>query len=251
MKQAFLLIILLTLYSGTWAQNSIHEEKYLLKGIILNAENKETLPLVTVYNKGMQQGVTSNASGIFSINYQQGDSIVFQSMGFHQLVLMGNPDSLGLSSYTVEMSPKTYELKTVDVTAFRTAEDFKKHILAMDMPEEKLRIPGLEMIRSEPSGEGKMVISGPVSFLYDKLSRRAIDHRKFLSTKANYEKQQLLSIKYKEVIKKIINIEDPEELEEFIGYCKLEDAFIESANEYEMIVAVNKCYDEYKISKDN
>jgi len=234
------------------AQKVTEGDLFVLKGQVVNGENDETLPLVTVYNKTMQQGVTSNTSGVFSIKFHLGDSIVFQSLGFDNFVWKEDAVVTDELYVTIRMQPKTYELKSVDVTAFRTAEDFKKHILAMDMPEEKkLEIPGLEMIRAEPSGEGKVAISGPISFFYDKFSRRANDQRKFLITKTSYEKQQMLSVKLAEVVKKIIEVEDPEVLEEFIGFCNLHDSFIENANEYELIVAVNKCYDEFKVFKDN
>ncbi|MDQ3534667.1 MAG: carboxypeptidase-like regulatory domain-containing protein [Bacteroidota bacterium] len=234
------------------AQKNIDREQYLLKGLIVNQENDEPLPLVTVYNITKKSGVTSDYSGKFSIKFQPGDSIIFQSLGFENLVWSTFIVSSEELYETIRMQQKTYELKSVDVTAFRTAEDFKKHILAMDMPEEKkLEIPGLNMVRPEDfSGEGKIVISGPISFLYDKFSRRAIDYKRFLVTKAGYERQQMLALKYnKEVVKKIIKVEDPDELEEFMDFCNLQDAFIDSANEYDLIVAVNNCYDEFKLTK--
>lgn len=234
------------------AQNSPEGALYLLKGHIINQENDEPVPLVTVYNKMRQRGITSDVSGKFLINFQPGDSIIFQSLGFENFVWSVDEVNTNELNVVIRMQPKTYELKSVDVIAFKTAEDFKKHILSMDMPEEKkLEIPGLDIVKQENYGEGKMVISGPVSFLYNSFSRRAIQQRQFLVTKANYEKQQLIASKYKEVVKKIIKVEDEEQLEEFMAFCKLQDSFIESANEYDLIVAVNKCYDEFKLTKNN
>lgn len=251
MKTSFFLLLFSLLCFSAFAQNE--GESYLLMGQVVNLENDEPLPFVTVYNKDQQKGVTSDTTGIFSIRYQVGDSIIFQTLGYDNFVLKTDDRTVEELSTTIKMQQKTYELRSVDITAFRTAEDLKNHIMEMEMPEEeKIEIPGLEMVRREVvAGDGVFRTSGPISALYNTFGRRAKEHRKYLVAKEGYDTQQRLDQKYNvEVVKKILKVDDPKELDEFMSFCKLQDSFIESANEYELIVAVNNCYDEFKLLKN-
>lgn len=229
-------------------------EPFLIKGLILNSENETPVPFVTVYNTTFHRVSSSDSSGFFTISANQGDSLVFTSLGYEKLITIWEAGGDPTQPYIVNIIPKVYELQSVDIHAFRTEEAFKRHILAMEIPEEeKLTIPGMEFVQPAPSnGEGGVAISGPISYLSNQFSRRAKEHRKFLAAKEAYNSQNAIARKYNpEFVKNITKLEDPQELEKFMEFCKLEDSFIERANEYELIVAVNNCYIEYNQKKEN
>lgn len=257
MKFLFVLGIMLGLIflSGANVYSQRASDNFLLKGIILNSENETPVPFVTIYNTTLLRVSSSDSTGNFIINAKQGDSLAFTSLGFEKQVIVLEKGENQNQNFIVKLIPKVYELQSVDIHAFKTEEAFKRHILAMEIPEEeKLAIPGMEYVQPFPSGsgEGGVTITGPISYLSNQFSRRAKEHRKYLAAKEAYNYQNALAKKYNpEFVKNITKLEDPQELEKFMKFCKLEDSFIEKANEYELILAVNDCYNEYTQKQEN
>lgn len=94
-------------------------------------------------------------------------------------------------------------------------------------------------------GPESISVSGPFSMLHRKFSREAKEKRKIASygKQVDYEKQ--IRAKYNQAV--VINLTGlPEDkVEEFMDFCKLSDAFLGPASEYEIALAVNKCLVEF------
>ncbi len=229
------------------------ERRVNVRGQVVNVENNEPVSFVLVYNSASNTGASSDSLGRFQLPMQQGDSIIFSSLGFDKLLYIAQANDLSKKvDLMVALNIRTYELSGVDVFAFKSEEDFKKHILSMDIPEEEkpIEIPGVTYSRAAfPPGEGGIAFSGPISGLYDKYSRRGKSHAKYREAKRAYEVKELVANKLNsEVVQEITGLEG-EELEAFLNFCKLSDAFVTNANDYELIVAVHDCFKEYKQKK--
>lgn len=254
MSRLFPFIFIISLFACSFSMAQIIDsEPIQLSGQVINQEDKTPVPYVLIYNQNTQKGTSSDSLGYFSIRINPQDSIVFSSMGFEKHVfVLKSPPAASETEVLIKLNIKTYELSSVDIFAFKTEEEFKKYILAMEIPEEEsLDIPGLEYRGpARPAGAGGgLVISGPISFLSSNFSRRAKAHKKYLQAKEAYDYNDLVESKFNsEVVKEITGLQG-EELTEFMQFCKLPDKFIVSANDYELIVAVHDCYKEFKQKK--
>ncbi|MDP5121284.1 MAG: carboxypeptidase-like regulatory domain-containing protein [Spirosomaceae bacterium] len=116
------------------------EDKYIqFSGFVIDSKSEEALPgaYITIENAG--RGVISNSRGYFILNVFPGDSIVFRYLGFSKQYHV-IPSSAGLNySAVVELQEDAKVLKEVRVYPFRTEEEFKDALIAMELPDERER----------------------------------------------------------------------------------------------------------------
>lgn len=120
--------------------NAQGEDKYIqFSGFVIDSKSEEALPgaYITIENAG--RGVISNNKGYFILNVFPGDSIVFNYLGFAKQYHV-IPREAGLNySAVVELQEDAKVLKEVTVYPFRTEEEFKDALIAMDLPDERER----------------------------------------------------------------------------------------------------------------
>ena len=222
------------------------EASIRLSGVIVN-EADEPLPFVTVTNLTTRQGVVSNEEGFFYITFPAHDTLQLSAVNY-EAYSMYFGDTAQATNYDlkIRLSEKTYQLENVTVFAFRDEAAFKRAILALDdIPEEpeKIVIPGTYQ---GPRIEKKASAASPISFIYDRFSKRAKYERKVQQAKRDAKYQKTLAKKYnRAMVEKITGLNDSR-LDEFILFCQLKDEFIERSNEYDIILAINQCYRDFE-----
>jgi hypothetical protein len=116
------------------------EDKYIqFSGFVIDSKSEEALPgaFISIENAG--RGVISNSKGYFILNVFPGDSIMFSYLGFAKQYHV-IPSEAGLNySAVVELQEDAKVLKEVRVYPFRTEEEFKNALLAMNLPDERQR----------------------------------------------------------------------------------------------------------------
>ena len=134
----FSLQLLVTLFATE--ANAQGEDKYIqFSGFVIDSKSEEALPgaYITIENAG--RGVISNSKGYFILNVFPGDSIVFNYLGFSKQYHV-IPKEAGLNySAVVELQEDAKVLKEVRVYPFRTEEEFKNALIAMELPDERER----------------------------------------------------------------------------------------------------------------
>ena len=105
-------------------------------------------------------------------------------------------------------------------------------------------IPGSYHGPPRPSKPG---IGSPISFLQSKLSKKIRRRQEFLKKRAELENSQSARARYSAAyVHEITGIEDEKELEEFMEYCKFSDIWLADVNDYDLIVAINQCYKDFR-----
>lgn len=248
MQLRYLLVFLWTILGFVQAFGQLRPDNapIRLSGIIVN-EADEPLPFVTVTNLTTRQGVVSNEEGFFYITFPAKDTLQLSAINYEAYSLYFG-DTAQATNYDlkIHLSEKTYQLENVTVFAFRDEAAFKRAILALDdIPEEpgKIVIPGTYQ---GPRLEKKASAASPISFIYDRFSKRARYERKVQQAKRDAKYQKTLAKKYnRAMVEKITGLNDSR-LDEFILFCQLKDEFIERANEYDIILAINQCYRDFE-----
>lgn len=112
-KINFIILFFSLWCSGISAQLVVLPDSIVFSGVIINAQNEQTLPNVTC-RYGIHQGTYSDGEGRFRILVQRGDTIQFTSVGFKTAVMV-IPDTLIEKEYMVGvfMSPDTLQLSAV------------------------------------------------------------------------------------------------------------------------------------------
>ena len=83
------------------------------QGVVTDKVTKETLPGVQAIVKGTTRGGVTDVDGVFKIEANNGDYLVFSMLGYEsEEILIGNE-----TSFNIELTPTTYDLGEVVVTA--------------------------------------------------------------------------------------------------------------------------------------
>lgn len=241
----FFCFCLIAISATSWAQQT-DDQQIQVHGIVLDADSVRPLPSAHVIINGVQ-GTTPDQEGKFAISVRRQDTILVTHVGYNDY-LIPIPTQLTGYKYHIRIMLSKAMIELEEVVIYRwpsTLDGFKQDLLAVEVPkEERIHIPGSYNGPLRPS---KTKISSPISFLYQKFSRAAKQQRRFEATKAKMEYRRLLDGKYNpELVKEVTGIEDEKELDAFMAYCNLSDRVIEESNQYDLLAAINQCYDRYQ-----
>jgi hypothetical protein len=113
MKNSFFLFILCLFCSSSWAQSTI-------RGVVLDTETGAPIPFVNIGIKALSKGTVSDFNGQYELEHDQTDAeVLFSAIGYYPTAERW----LTLKKEgTVRLTPKHYELQTVEVTAREWSE---------------------------------------------------------------------------------------------------------------------------------
>lgn len=245
MKQIFIIILL---YFPIIALAQVTDDNTIsLSGTLVDKES-EPVPYVTITNLSNNRGVVSDDEGFFYIRFDRQDTLELSAVGYQKYQIhLGDTATAHNYDLVIRLSEKTYQLENVTVFAYKDEEAFKKAILALDESELPKQTPKVKIPSSYegPGIEKRPSPVSPVSFLYDRFSKRAKYEREARKAEQEYEYQKILSKKYnRDLVGKITGLTD-QDLDRFMLFCRFEDEFIARSNEYDIILAINQCYEDF------
>lgn len=224
-------------------------------GEIVDAETREPIPYVHILNTKDQKGTVSNTQGRFWVTIEEGDSLLLSAIGFDKYVfaLKDNIET-GQLLLTIELNKSTMELQPVKVFAFKNEEGLKQALkgakIPLEEPDSKIELPGFYYgPKKKPKDlqfeSNKITLTGPFSLIERKWSKRAKERMRLKNYESQYQYHKLIKTKFNEdVIMELTGL-PKDEVEKFMDFCKLSDAFLGPASEYEIAVAVKKCLTDF------
>lgn len=104
-------------------------------GIIVTADSLKPVPFVNIIDKTTRRGTTSDYFGFFSFVAQEGDTIIFSSIGFKKASVI-IPDSLTEERYSLIqlMQGDTIILAPAHIFPWPTKPEFEKAFLNLELP---------------------------------------------------------------------------------------------------------------------
>lgn len=192
---------------------------------------------------GTKKGVVADSNGFFSVVISQKDTLKISSLGFHDFYFVKDP--LRQTSYfqIIELRSKIFELNAVQILGKRTL-DLDNPMLRWEYKAKFL--PKLWLFYT-PTGEAPEAptLMSPISFLYDRYSRRGKDARKLRDMVAERARKKSNAIRYNAAkVQKWTGLLD-DEIEEFMRFCPMPDLFLDAATEYEIIEKTFRCLEDF------
>ncbi|NOU16523.1 MAG: hypothetical protein HOO91_03060 [Bacteroidales bacterium] len=134
MKNHTLLVLALILVS----LNSIAEKRDSVKVVnfrVINASSGVSVELAHVINKTRREVAIADKLGYFKIPILTGDTLSITSLGyFSQIILDWGQFGCDSTFYTIEMKPRSYQLKEVKVSWFSNYDKFLKGVSELQIP---------------------------------------------------------------------------------------------------------------------
>ncbi len=136
------LIILILLTFGLQAFSQQTKPLVQFSGVIYDKDSNSVVPYVTIKNlSDGGKAYSANYKGYFSFVVNEGDSIIFSSVGYKKLKLT-IPQNLEDKKFTalIKMKADNIELPTVTVFPWASVDEFKKDFLTMKFADDDLEI---------------------------------------------------------------------------------------------------------------
>lgn len=210
------------------------------EGFVRASDNGEPVSQVYVVNRNTEKNVLTNDLGFFSIEVSESDSIIFSHLAFNFTYYI-MPDSIADDKVidVVVLNPRNYLLDEVSIETYELTTNQPRPIKLNDphVPTpENVEYP---MDMREPS------LNAPVDLLYYYFGSRPRQLREL----RELQKQDAYRVKLREgqnreILTEITGL-SPEELEAFAFGCKYGNTPISSVNDYDLLVSLLNCYNEY------
>ena len=116
-KYIFLLVIIF-FSSNCYSQ--------LIRGTVFDKNTDEVIPFAAIYFSGTTMGTTSNENGYFELKLPEdlSNPLIISSVGYYSATITNFESSENL---TIQLEPKTYSLKDVEVTADKSRNIRKRY----------------------------------------------------------------------------------------------------------------------------
>jgi len=230
-------LLILLVSNGALAQS------YILKGTVLDKDSSFALPNSYVVNNKTFAGTVTNGIGYFEIYVAEGDTIVFSNVGY-QFKYLGI-DSTVISNInkvkTIKLPPRNYLLDEVSIYAITSNNP-------RTMPQSKPRVPSNEDIRI-PQAVAP-TLANPLDLLYYSFGKRPKQLAALRRLQQeDYYRQKLEEGNNRESLEELTGI-PKEEMEAFMFYCKYSDTLIRTFNDYQFLVSLLECYEEFERNKE-
>ena len=226
--------------------NLTAQEKTAISGVLLSVTDSSVITEAHIINLTAQRGVISNAEGKFEIGTNPKDSILVSVIGYQPLTILAEQ-----LSAVVYLQERNYELELFNVIPYKNFEEFKIAFVNLDLPDTERKVNSTiyltkeELVGMGHTGSG-IIFSGVISGILASFNKHMKD-------KANYEMlllrdkyEAFLATKYNPaMVKRIVELNDTEKLNDFIAYCDFTNDFIARNNNYTIITQIFDCYDEY------
>lgn len=221
-------------------------EKIFLKGFVIGADTNNTIPLANILNKTNGDRYVSNRYGAFGINVDIKDTLVFSVIGYqtYELVVSKYSSQSNDIPIKVRLKPTTYRLKGININANKNRQDSMARKAAVKLKTDPL-LNDYSHIQSWISGS----TGSPLSSLFAASNKKLQEYEKLQHLIELYREQQAVDERYSnDLIKRSTGIDDKQILE-YKRFCNLPNYFILNSNDYDLVLAIRNCYEEYLASK--
>lgn len=245
-----LLFFTLISFLNGWSQEVVN-----ITGTVQNSANDKLLSNVHVINLSSIKGIVTNNEGEFTINAKVNDTLYFTYLGFEPQKEIVTNDWVKYGNVTVQLTEIGIALEEVVVTGNNLTGFLEIDVKNIPIYETRNRyaIAGLNTnyeSRTNPktnAGRAVKTILNPISSIYSLFDKKKQQLRKLRKIKEDDEIRNLLQNKFsRETLTALLQIEKVD-IDEILRQCNYSKEFIKSANDLQILDALNECYDEYRV----
>lgn len=250
----FVVFFFIIASATTFAQGLEPPKK--VSGIIINDNTQQPLSNVNIININKVRGTTTNDKGFFEIEVTASDTLHISIIGFQSLKIKVTNDWIKNKTTKIQLTEKAYALEEVIVGRYRLTGYLEVDSKLIPIQENiRYSISGLtqgyEAGEYSPNAFGRVLgsIFNPADMLYNFFGKKPKELKKLKEMKKDDTVRNLLESKFdRETISVLLGV-DKKEIAEILQRCSYSEAFIQTANDLQIMDAISGCYEEYKILK--
>ncbi len=191
-----------------------------------------------VINRTTGRGVFGQPNGTFSVYASQGDSISLSITGYPAVHtrIIADSNCQFVRNFIIEGNPQEFD--PVVVRPLKSLQEIKEEREALALRETRT-VTGLEMLQS------------PITALYQAFSKKERTKRWIAEQEHQDDQRNILKDLIRTYIAyDVIDLSD-EAFEEFIYFLNMDEQFLKTASEMELITFIKDKFEHYKLIKKN
>lgn len=233
-KVCFLLLVLLTAF---------YSNAQKLQGLVIDKNTKKPIPQCHVVNKSTLKGTLTGNDGSFKLSLQLNDTIVFSNIAYKYLYFIYADTTTLLTNVVVKMEEQNYLLNEVSIFSYElTTNDPKEMEIGKPLDP-----------KPESLSDGRIVEAGifnPAEYLYNLFGSKPRQLRELAKLKAEDAYREKLKVNNnRESVTELTGL-SRQDLEAFMFYCKFSRVNMETLNDYQFLLSVQRCYRVYVKEKE-
>ncbi len=229
-----LLLIFIILISTTYSFTQCN--RILVSGRVIDSLRPQTFYNLMVINKTVGRGVFGEPNGSFSVYVMPNDLIALSIKEYPIYEFIAIPDENCQCKVIAYIEQLPQEIEEVIVRPLKTLSQIKDERQALSMRETRL-VTGINMLES------------PITALYQAFSKKEQNKRWIQEQKYKDDQRRIV----KELLRlyvafDIINMTE-EDFDSFIQFLNIDDDFLKTASEMELILFIKDKFDHYNYLK--
>ncbi|MCO4813486.1 MAG: hypothetical protein KC454_02165 [Flavobacteriales bacterium] len=211
-------------------------EKVLFRGKVSDTLRPQSFYNLMVINKTTGRGVFGQPNGSFYVYASPGDTISLSCKGYSVISEIVKPDSNCQHIVNIYISGKAQEIQEVVVRPIKSLAQIREERSTLAMRETRM-VTGIEVLQS------------PITALYQAFSKKERSKR----TVAEWEHSDNQNRIVQELLRTYVafNIIEltPDEFEKFVEFLNIDENFLKTASEMELITFIQDKFEHYLILK--
>lgn len=250
----FVVFLLFLSLSSVTAQ--IAERTQRVSGTVLDDTKSKPLPNVNIINLNSVRGTITDDKGVFEINVQVNDTLHISLIGFQSIRVRVTNDWIKSKTTQISLTEKAIALEEVVLTPYNLTGYLQVDAKLIPVKENyRYGISGLpygyEAGEYSPNAFNRVLgsIFNPTDMLYNFFGNKPKELRKLKEMNKDDTVRNLLASKFdRETIAIMLGV-NKKDIAEILERCNYSEQFVKTANDLQVLDAINDCYEEYKILK--
>lgn len=228
-KPVFLLGLLLLISTALKAQC----EQVFISGKVLDTMRQQNFFNLMVINKTTGRGVFGQPNGHFSVYARPGDRIALSTKGYPVYEFVAKPDDNCQCKVEAYIERLPQEVQEIVVRPLKTLEQIKEEREAL-------------ALRETRTVTGVNVLQSPITALYQAFSKKEQNKRWIAEQQYKDDQRRIVQELLRLYVAfDIIELSETE-FDAFITFLNLDEQFIKTASEMELILFIKDKYEHYK-----
>jgi hypothetical protein len=228
-KHLYISIVLLAVCSNSFAQC----EQVLVSGKIVDSLRLQNFYNLMVVNKTTGRGVFGQPNGHFSVYANSGDLIALSTKGYPVYQFVVKPDDNCQAKILAYVERLPQEVPDIIVRPLKTLEQIK---------EERENLA----LRETRTVTGVSALQSPITFLYQAFSKKEQNKRWIAEQEYKDDQRRIVQ----ELLRLYVAFDIIElteaEFDAFITFLNIDEQFIKTASEMELILFIKDKYDHFR-----
>jgi hypothetical protein len=228
-KHLYISIVLLAVCSNSIAQC----EQVLVSGKIVDTLRLQNFYNLMVVNKTTGRGVFGQPNGHFSVYANSGDLIALSTKGYPVYQFVVKPDDNCQAKILAYVERLPQEVPDIIVRPLKTLEQIK---------EERENLA----LRETRTVTGVSALQSPITFLYQAFSKKEQNKRWIAEQEYKDDQRRIVQ----ELLRLYVAFDIIElteaEFDAFITFLNIDEQFIKTASEMELILFIKDKYDHFR-----